>query len=77
MLWFGARVGDRAKVKDCFARLTQFVALLNLDEPEDVSEYWGTAVSGTAWQLTADEVRKVLALRDDFKRDDIDKLTLK
>ena len=33
-------------------------------------------VSGGTWQLTADEVKKVLALRDDFRPEDIQHIDL-
>ena len=62
------------KATKAFARLTYFVELLNLDSPKDVIETWD---STTVRQLTADQVRKVLALREDFKRGEIDELALK
>ena len=73
MKWF-KRVGNRGKATKAFARLTYFVELLNLGSPKDALETWD---STTVRQLTADQVRKVLALREDFKRGEIDQLALK
>mmetsp|Transcript_22703 Transcript_22703/g.40496 ORF Transcript_22703/g.40496 Transcript_22703/m.40496 type:complete len:99 (-) Transcript_22703:227-523(-) len=72
--WFTARCGR--EVRDTFGRLSQFALLLNLDRPADVLDFWGVKVNGMVWQLTADELRKVLALRDDFKPEEIQRLAL-
>lgn len=62
---------------DCFLRLTQFVWLLNVESVKDASEAWADGcIAGGSWQLTSDEVKKTLALRDDFTRTDIDGLRL-
>ncbi|XP_071448516.1 conserved oligomeric Golgi complex subunit 4 [Hetaerina americana] len=78
-------------VREKFSRLSQMATLLNLEKVSEVSDYW-TAVSemrggsgvlpgGTpqpplSWQLSAAEVRKVLALRVDFRSEDIKRLKL-
>jgi len=72
--WFTARAGR--EVRDMFVKLSQFVLLLQLDSPKDTSEFFGANVAGGAWQLTADQVRKVLALRIDFGAQEITRLAL-
>ena len=60
-----------------FLRLSQFVWLLNVECVSDVAEAWvDGSVAGGPWQLTGDEAKKTLALRDDFSRASIDSLTL-
>ena len=73
-----ARAGRHVR-SDCFERLCQFVALLNSDGLEDAAEAWaeGAGAGKGGWQLSGDEAKKVLALRVEFRRDDIDKLALR
>ena len=75
--WFAKRAGRNAVRSGPFLRLSQVVLLVNAEELSDVHEAWmeGFACGGE-WQLNADEVRKVLALRTDFDRAAIDKLAL-
>ncbi|KAJ3298327.1 Golgi transport complex subunit 4 [Borealophlyctis nickersoniae] len=65
--------------RDKFARLNQMSTLLNLESLDEVQECLGGAKGGggaVTWRLTANEVRKVLAMRVDFKAEDITKLKL-
>eukprot|EP00051_Salpingoeca_urceolata_P034924 m.27301 g.27301 ORF g.27301 m.27301 type:complete len:772 (+) comp8513_c0_seq1:208-2523(+) len=62
-------------VRDKFARLSQVSTLLNLESVAELADYWGPT-SGVTWRLSPSEVRKVLSLRTDFSRPDIDKLRL-
>jgi conserved oligomeric Golgi complex subunit 4 len=61
-------------VRDKLARLTQIATLLNLEKVSELSDYWNPNEQG--WRLTPNEVRTILALRCDFKMDDIKKLKL-
>lgn len=63
-------------VRDRFARLHQMNTVLNLEEPNEVLEYYGGSSSGVTWRLTPMEVRQVLNLRIDFRSDEIRKLNL-
>ena len=75
--WFARRAGRTAVRSGPFLRLSQFVALANAEGLGDAQEAWaeGSACGG-AWQFSADEARKVLALRTDFDRAKIDQLAL-
>ncbi|XP_058446819.1 conserved oligomeric Golgi complex subunit 4 [Malaya genurostris] len=61
-------------VRDKLARLQQIATILNLESVSELPEYWDS--SSTTWRLTPSEVRTILALRLDFKIDDIKKLKL-
>lgn len=63
-------------VRDRFARLTQTATILNLDHVAEILDYWGANSGPLTWRLTPAEVRRVLAMRCDFKSDDIRKLKL-
>ncbi|XP_046385126.1 conserved oligomeric Golgi complex subunit 4 [Ischnura elegans] len=76
-------------VRDKFSRLSQMATLLNLEKVSEVADYWtgdarppGAGGPSShhqpplAWQLSAAEVRKVLALRVDFRSEDIRRLKL-
>ncbi|XP_065827817.1 conserved oligomeric Golgi complex subunit 4-like [Oscarella lobularis] len=63
-------------VRDRFARLTQLATLLNLERVSEVLDYWGPNAGLLTWRLTPSEVRKVLSLRVDFRKEDIDRLKL-
>eukprot|EP00042_Codosiga_hollandica_P052855 m.678045 g.678045 ORF g.678045 m.678045 type:complete len:235 (-) comp58577_c0_seq15:62-766(-) len=62
-------------IRDKFVRLTQIATLLNLEQLSELSEYWGSG-STITWRLTPAEARKVLALRVDFKADEVNKIRL-
>jgi hypothetical protein len=58
---------------DPFRRMSEIVALLSLDRVEDLHDvYSGDAANG----LANKEVKRVLALRSDFKTDDIKRLKI-
>ncbi|CAL8096841.1 unnamed protein product [Orchesella dallaii] len=61
-------------VRDKFARLTQITILLTLEKVSEVADFWGKGP--VAWRLTAQEVRQVLAMRSDFRQEDIRRLKL-
>jgi len=63
-------------VRDRFARLNQISTILNLDAVQEIDDYWGQNSGALTWRLTPAEVRVVLALRVEFKNDDIRKLKL-
>lgn len=62
--------------RDKFARLQQISTLLNLEQLSEIYEYWGPKAGSITWILTIAEIRKILALRLDFRGEDIAKLTL-
>ncbi|XP_058819373.1 conserved oligomeric Golgi complex subunit 4 [Topomyia yanbarensis] len=61
-------------VRDKLAKLQQMATILNLESVSELPEYWDS--SSATWRLTPSEVRAILALRLDFKIDDIKKLKL-
>ena len=61
-------------VREKLARLTQMVTLLNLETESEAAELWGG--SGGGWRLSAAEVKQVLGLRVDFRKESINGLTL-
>lgn len=72
--WFVQRGGR--DLKDAFIRLHQFTVLLTLDRAADVGELWNGGkgrVRGAVWQMTGEEVKKVLLLREDFRREEVHK----
>jgi hypothetical protein len=42
----------------------------------EIYDYWANKSSPLVWRLSAGEVRKVLALRTDFKTEEISRLKL-
>jgi hypothetical protein len=61
-------------VRDKMARLVQMANILQLERPSEILDYWGDG--NEVWRLSADEVRRVLALRADFQAKDISNLKL-
>ncbi|GAA6107300.1 conserved oligomeric Golgi complex subunit 4, partial [Tachysurus ichikawai] len=63
-------------IRDKFARLTQIGTILNLERVSEILDYWGPNSGPLTWRLTPAEVRQVLALRVDFRSEDIKRLRL-
>jgi hypothetical protein len=63
-------------IRDKFARLTQMATILNLERVNEILDYWGSNSGPLTWRLTPAEVRLVMALRTDFRIDDIKRLKL-
>ncbi|RUS75451.1 hypothetical protein EGW08_016774 [Elysia chlorotica] len=63
-------------VRDKFARLTQMATILNLERVSEIMDYWGQNSGPLTWRLTPTEVRQILALRIDFRNEDIKRLKL-
>ncbi|KAJ3162277.1 Golgi transport complex subunit 4, partial [Irineochytrium annulatum] len=64
-------------LRDKYARLSQIAIIVSLDKVSEIHDTWGAkAGNGVQWRLTANEVRKFLALRIDFKPEEIQKLKL-
>jgi hypothetical protein len=66
----------RRSLRDKQARLTQLANVLNLEKPADLLEFWGENSGNLTWRLTPAEVRRVLNLRVDFKKNQIAQLKL-
>ncbi|KAJ1081884.1 hypothetical protein NDU88_002056 [Pleurodeles waltl] len=63
-------------IRDKFARLSQMATILNLERVTEILDYWGPNSGPLTWRLTPAEVRQVLALRNDFRSEDIKRLRL-
>ncbi|XP_010878316.1 conserved oligomeric Golgi complex subunit 4 isoform X2 [Esox lucius] len=63
-------------IRDKFSRLTQMATILNLERVTEILDYWGPNSGPLTWRLTPAEVRQVLALRIDFRSEDIKRLRL-
>lgn len=66
-------------VRDKLARLNQIATVLNLERVSELTDFYNpndNSGSSTAWRLTPNEIRKLLALRVDFKVEDIKKLKI-
>ncbi|XP_022367498.1 conserved oligomeric Golgi complex subunit 4 isoform X4 [Enhydra lutris kenyoni] len=63
-------------IRDKFARLSQMATILNLERVTEILDYWGANSGPLTWRLTPAEVRQVLALRMDFRSEDIKRLRL-
>uniref|UniRef100_A0A2K5K4L4 Conserved oligomeric Golgi complex subunit 4 n=1 Tax=Colobus angolensis palliatus TaxID=336983 RepID=A0A2K5K4L4_COLAP len=63
-------------IRDKFARLSQMATVLNLERVTEILDYWGPNSGPLTWRLTPAEVRQVLALRIDFRSEDIKRLRL-
>lgn len=50
-------------VRDKFARLTQIATVLNLEQVNEINEYWGNHDGALTWRLTPSELRSIMALR--------------
>ncbi len=64
--------------REKFSRVNQICALLYIEKLEEV--YWNSQEStsgvGLAWRLAPREIRKILTLRGDLNKDEINKLKL-
>lgn len=49
--------------------------LLNLEKVTEISDYWNQGDT-TSWRVTPNEVRLILALRSDFRMEEIKRLKL-
>uniref|UniRef100_A0A5K3ESQ3 Conserved oligomeric Golgi complex subunit 4 n=1 Tax=Mesocestoides corti TaxID=53468 RepID=A0A5K3ESQ3_MESCO len=58
--------------RETFARILQITKLLNLEKVEEVSYYGDTS----NWRLSANEIRRLLTLRVDFKPEEIRRIHL-
>ncbi|KAG5876538.1 hypothetical protein JTB14_010309 [Gonioctena quinquepunctata] len=63
-------------VRDKFARLTQIATVLNLEQITEIYDYWGSHDAALTWRLTPSELRSIMALRSDFKVEEIRRLKL-
>ncbi|XP_038610097.1 conserved oligomeric Golgi complex subunit 4 [Tachyglossus aculeatus] len=63
-------------IRDKFARLSQMATILNLERVTEILDYWGANSGPLTWRLTPAEVRQVLAMRIDFRSEDIKRLRL-
>ncbi|KAJ6639692.1 Conserved oligomeric Golgi complex subunit 4 [Pseudolycoriella hygida] len=65
-------------IRDKIVRLTQIATLLNLEQVSEMSEYWNTSHQDEtpAWRLSHEELRSILALRVDFRIEDIRRLKI-
>ncbi|XP_036324054.1 conserved oligomeric Golgi complex subunit 4 [Rhagoletis pomonella] len=65
-------------VRDKMTRLTQIATILNLEKVDELSDYWSPENGNEtpSWRLTAQEVRTLLALRTDFRMDEIKRVKL-
>eukprot|EP00095_Tigriopus_kingsejongensis_P011780 maker-scaffold119_size336447-snap-gene-1.16 protein:Tk11780 transcript:maker-scaffold119_size336447-snap-gene-1.16-mRNA-1 annotation:"conserved oligomeric golgi complex subunit 4" len=58
-------------MRDRFARLSQTATVLNLESVSEMTDVWDSS-----WKLAPAEIRQVLALRVDFKPEDIKRMRL-
>ena len=63
-------------IRDKFSRLTQMATILNLESLSEVADLCDVDTANTGTKLTSAEVRQVLALRVDFKSDEIKRIRL-
>ncbi|RDD41207.1 Conserved oligomeric Golgi complex subunit 4 [Trichoplax sp. H2] len=63
-------------IRDKFARLSQIAIILNLENVNEILDYWGVNAGPLAWRLTPADVRNSLMLRVDFRREDINRIKL-
>uniref|UniRef100_U5EZ33 Conserved oligomeric Golgi complex subunit 4 n=1 Tax=Corethrella appendiculata TaxID=1370023 RepID=U5EZ33_9DIPT len=56
-------------VRDKLARLSQIATVLNLENVTELTDYWES--SSSTWRITSNEIRSILALRTDFRIEDI------
>ncbi|XP_054746636.1 conserved oligomeric Golgi complex subunit 4 [Anastrepha obliqua] len=65
-------------VRDKMTRLTQIATILNLEKVDEFSDYWSPENENEtpSWRLTPQEIRMLLALRTDFRMDDIKRVKL-
>lgn len=64
----------RRGVRDKCARLAQIALFLGVEQPAEAPQLWAAGAAGTAWRLAPAEVRRVLALRTDFRPDQLRRL---
>ncbi|KAI8849922.1 eukaryotic translation initiation factor 3 subunit 8 N-terminus-domain-containing protein [Chytridium lagenaria] len=63
-------------MRDKFSRLSQIAILMNLEKLAEIHEVWGAKAGGVQWRLTVNEVKRYMALRVDFKAEEIAALQL-
>lgn len=65
-----------SSVRDVFARLSQFAMLVNLENPVEIYDLWGSNAGGMTWRLAPAEVRIIMGLRVDWSASSIEDLKL-
>ncbi|CAH2008213.1 unnamed protein product [Acanthoscelides obtectus] len=50
-------------VRDKFARLTQIATALNLEQLNEIYDYWGSHDGALTWRLTPTELKSIMQLR--------------
>ncbi|GAU95964.1 hypothetical protein RvY_07479 [Ramazzottius varieornatus] len=64
-------------IRDKFARIIQIVTILNVDSLNEFLDLWNPASGiSLSWRITPSEARLILALRTDFRSDEIKRLKL-
>ncbi|XP_065187071.1 conserved oligomeric Golgi complex subunit 4-like [Sycon ciliatum] len=63
-------------IRDKFSKLTQIATILNFERPAEIEDYWGRNAGPVTWLLSPPEVKDIMALRKDFRTDDINRLKL-
>ena len=73
--WSSSLTSVPTGVREKLARLTQMATLVSLESEEECLEIWGG--TSIVWRLTAAEVKKVLGLREEFRKERIESLGLR
>jgi conserved oligomeric Golgi complex subunit 4 len=69
-------VNNQWSPRDKMTRMSQIALLLNLQSANEVLEYWGVNSGPIVWRLTPTQVKKVLMLRIDFDKREIEDLVI-
>eukprot|EP01023_Acetabularia_acetabulum_P015656 TRINITY_DN17655_c0_g1_i1.p1 TRINITY_DN17655_c0_g1~~TRINITY_DN17655_c0_g1_i1.p1 ORF type:complete len:398 (-),score=86.97 TRINITY_DN17655_c0_g1_i1:276-1469(-) len=65
-----------AGVRDRLSRLNQMATVLSLESPEEILDYWGDNSGVMQWNFSAEEVKAIMRLRNDFNENEIRNLKL-
>jgi conserved oligomeric Golgi complex subunit 4 len=66
----------QTSIRGLFARIIQMASLLNLEQVDEVLDYWGDNSGHITWRLNPNEIRRILSRRIDFSPKSIAQLKL-
>lgn len=69
-------VANQWSTRDKMTRMSQIALLLNLQSVQEILEYWGMNSGPIVWRITATQAKKVMMLRVDFDKREIEDLAL-
>lgn len=66
----------QCQMRDIFSRLNQIGMVLSFETFDEIMDYWGDRAGLLTWRINRSEVKRILALRVDFRLESVEALQL-